>query len=189
MPRVTNTKQPVKKQNNKKAFQPSQTSNKVMLYTVLGILLIGIGALTYWLVDTYVFKDKEQNYDRFETLEHIVLDEYKWLLNDNEEDALEDVKYDVYVYIYNGNFEECTVCEDLESAVIAAAEAAGSQNYSFFVMNYNDTDNASLSSYISGLLLPSRPALIHIQGDALATENAMITSPTSILSTLNSIRN
>ena len=56
-------------------------------------------------------------------------------------------------------------------------------------MNYNDTDNMDITSYISGLLLTNRPALIHIQGDALATQNAILTSPTSILSTLNSIRN
>lgn len=189
MPRVTNTKKPVSKQNIKKPVQTSQTSSKIMLYTVLGILLIGIGALTYWIVDTYIFKDQVPNYDRFETVEHITLDQYKWLLNDNEEDEVEDVKYDIYVYIYNGNFEECTVCEDLEAAVKAAADAAGVQNYSFFVMNYNDEDNVGITSYISGLLLPTRPALIHIQGEALATSNAITTSPTAILSSLNQIRN
>ncbi len=187
MPRATNTKKPVNNKNNKKAVQPKNNANKIMLFTVLGIVLVGLGALTYWLLDTYVFKDKEPNYDRFETVEHITLDQYKWLINDNEEDPVEDVKYDVYVYIYNGNFEECTVCEDLEAAVLAAANASSGSNYSFFVMNYNDEDNTGITSYISGLFLPNRPALIHIQGEALAATGAIVTSPTQILSTLNQI--
>lgn len=189
MPRANNNKKPGNKKNTKKVVQSNKTTNKIILFTVLGILLVGLGALTYWLLDTYVFKDAQPNYDRFETVDHITLDEYKWLVNDNEEDPLEDVKYDIYVYIYNGNFEECTVCEDLESAVLDAASAASGNNYSFFVMNYNDEDNTGISSYITGLFLPNRPALIHIQGEALATEDAIVTSPTQILSTLNQINN
>lgn len=191
MPRVTNTKKPIETKKNQKVAKKSNVkADKIILYTVLGVLLLGLGALTYWVVDTYILKESEPNYARFESLKdlHITLDEYKWLVGDNEEDSLGTVNYNVYVYIYNGNFKECTVCESMESAVIAAANAAAEKGYSFYVMDYNSKDTDGLPNYITNLLLPNRPALIHIEGEALASENAITTSPNSILSILNQIR-
>lgn len=193
MPRVTNTKKPIETKKNQKVVKKSNVkADKIILYTVLGVLLLGLGALTYWVVDTYILKESEPNYARFQDLDnvkHISLDQYRWLVGDNEKDSLGTVNYDVYVYIYNGNFKECTVCESLESAVIAAANAAAAQGYSFYVMDYNSKDTNGLPNYITNLLLPNRPALIHIEGEALASENAITTSPNSILSILNQIRN
>lgn len=192
MPRVTNTKKPIEKKSTKPVVKKSNKTNKIILFSVLGVLLVGLGALTYWIIDTYVLKESEPNYERFVDVESIVpitLDNYKWLVGASEEDALKDVEHNVYVYIYNGNFKECTVCESLESAVIEAANAAAAQGYSFYVIDYNDKDNEGLVEYIQGLFLPNRPALIHIEGEALASENAISTSPTAILSILNQIKN
>jgi hypothetical protein len=180
MPRVEKkavNKQPAKKNQ---VNQKKQVDAKIIkIGAVIGLLAI-LGVLAYLLLDKYVFTEKEPNYNRFETLEHLTLDEYKYLIgtNEDQDDAITDVFHDIYIFVYNGNYDECTTCEDLEEIVKDAASKAKEKGYSFFVLNYNEYNE--IQTEVSGLQLPSRPGLIHIEGEAIATTEGVLTVQTQI---------
>lgn len=186
MPRVEN-KKPVKKANqSKKQTKKDQTDYKIIKISSFVLLAIVILFSGYLLVDRYILNNGDDEVvERFEDIEHLTLNEFKYLLNDDETNVVENLNYDIYVFIYNSDYETCTLCEDLESNIKQAASQAEANGYSFFVLDYQDYQD--ISSYVSNTYLPDLPALIHIEGEAYADENAVSTSRTAILSILSQI--
>ena len=179
MPRVEKkaANQPAKK---KKVNQKQALDAKIMKIGAVVLLVAVLGFLVYLLLDKYVFKEEAVNFDRFETLEHLTLDEYKYIIGANEDpdDVVSGLAYDVYIFVYNGNYDECVSCEELEDVVTNAANKAKEKGYSFFVLDYNKYKD--IQTEVEGLQLPSRPGLIHIEGERLAETESVLTVKTQI---------
>jgi len=188
MPRVTETKTKKTTKTQKTVTKKDKTDYKILKITgvtLLGVIVLFVG---YLLLDKYVLNPKnDTTVERFEDLEHLTLNQYKWLLNADETEPVDDVLYDVYVFIYNSDYETCTLCESLEADIEEAASLAASKGYSFFVLDYQAYQE--IATYVTGTFLPNRPALIHITGEAYADTGAVQTSETSILYTLSQITN
>ena len=81
-------------------------------------------------------------------------------------------------FVYNGDYDVCTSCESLEDQVINAAKKAKDNGYSFFVLNYNKY--SEIQTAVTSLQLPDRPGLIHIEGEAISSENGVLTVQSQI---------
>lgn len=186
MPRVTETKKKKTNKTQKTVTKKDKTDYKILKIagvTLLGVIVLFVG---YLLLDKYVLNpNNDTTVERFEDIEHLTLNQYKWLLNADETEPVDDVLYDIYVFIYNSDYDTCTMCASLEAEIEEAAELAASKGYSFFVLNYQDYKE--IATYVSGIFLPNRPALIHITGEVYADTGAIQTSETSILYTLSQI--
>ncbi|MDY0210400.1 MAG: hypothetical protein RBQ91_03200 [Acholeplasma sp.] len=185
MPRV---EQKSKSKSTKK--QPvnarTQTDYKILKVAGIALLVIAVLASAYLLLDKFVFnKENETEIKRYEDLTHITLSEYKWLLGEDESNPLTNIEHDVYIFVYNRDYEACELCESLEDEVKEAAAKASENGYSFFVLDY--VKYPDIQTYVSGLFLPNRPGLIHISGDSYADTDAISTSENGILFVLNSI--
>lgn len=185
MPRVQQ-KSKSKNSNKQQVNARTQMDYKILKVAGISLLVILVLAVGYLLLDKYVFnKDNQTETKRFEDLTHISLSEYKWLLNEDDTNPLKNVEHEVYVFIYNGDYDVCEMCETLEADVKDAASKAKDKGYSFFVLDYNKYPE--IQSYVSGLFLPNRPGLVHISGDSYADDNAINTSENGILYVLKSI--
>lgn len=186
MPRVNETKQKNQNKNQKMVTKKDKTDYKIIKIAGVALLSVVVLFLGYLLLDKYVLNsNNNQTVERFKDVDHLTLNQYKWLLNDDEKEPVEGVLYDVYVFVYNKDYDACTLCGTLESDVKAAAAAAEAKGYSFYVLDYQKYQD--IATYVTGTFLPNRPALIHISGEAYADTDAISTSENAILSILSTI--
>ena len=178
MPRVEK-KALNKKQGNTQVSNKKLNDAKIIKIGATVLLVAVLAFLAYLLLDKYVFKEKEPNYFKFDTLEHVTLDEFNYFLGTNEDKKNEvDRLHDVYIFVYNGDYDVCTSCESLEDQVISAAKKAKDNGYSFFVLNYNKY--SEIQTAVTSLQLPDRPGLIHIEGESISSENGVLTVQSQI---------
>lgn len=194
MPRVQSTKQNTNQnksniKKNKKANTPlkkDQVDYKILKYAGVSLLLIVVGFVGYLVLDRYVLNPKnDTTVERFEEEDHITLNQFKWLLNQNETDPVTGVNHEVYVFIYNKDYKVCELCESLEDSIKLALQEAESKGISFYVLDYQAYPD--VQAFVSNIFLPGRPALIKIEGENYASENAISTSESAILYVLNNI--
>lgn len=187
-----------KRKNKTGKSVPKKTNkNKILYLSIIGVLVAAIIGLVLW-IEFRPEKPKPDPIKRFPEIEHISTSIYKVLVDptDTEVENLKDkekeqyekleqkLKYDVYVYIYNSDYEESSTSEQLEQLVIDTYNKED-KNYTLLVLNYVENDD--IVELLDEHYLPEDPVLIHITGQSVA-ENGISTNYLAIQSVLVTLK-
>lgn len=187
-----------KRKNKTGKSVPKKTNkNKILYLSIIGVLVVAIIGLVLWM-EFRPEKPKPDPIKRFPEIEHISTSIYKVLVDptDTEVENLKDkekeqyekleqkLKYDVYVYIYNSDYEESSTSEQLEQLVIDTYNKED-KNYTLLVLNYVENDD--IVELLDEHYLPEDPVLIHITGQSVA-ENGISTNYLAIQSVLVTLK-
>lgn len=157
-PKTNNGKKTTLKQQQK------SKSKSIIWATLCLILVVGLSVGIYFMFNNL---NNEQTVTRYEDLTHIKFDQYQALLSDDKK-ALEElnveIKHDVYVFVYNEDYDACTTCAELESSIQEKALKEG-RTYTFFVLNY--TKYPQIKEQLEDNFLPNMPVLVHIEGETI----------------------
>ncbi len=137
---------------------------------IFGIINIGIVASLVALVIALIvvsMKKKEEppeEIKRFTDLTHITVEQYEAILNGDVALAPQGYTHsDTYIFIYNKDYDACTLCGALDADITAKAKKEG-RTYNFYVFDISVPENEGMKSKISSNHLPNMPVLIHIYG-------------------------
>lgn len=186
------------KKTEKVAQKEVPTKVKVITWSIFGVILLGVLGVLLWM--EFRPEPKEPVLpDRFENVEHITSSILEVILTQkNSEDLTEeeleiweeidlsdDVR-DIYVFIYNQDYEASPDSENLESLV---NEVYNKENRSFaiLVLNYLENENVVDLLNNNNVALPTVPVLVHIEGESIAT-NGVITTALSIQAKLTILK-
>ena len=164
-----------KSQNQEPEKKVLSKNVKIIIWSVLGAVFVTLISVALWIQ----FKPEPQEPKlpkRFENIEHISTSIYNVLLGKQYSDELseDDLKIweeieknlerDVYVFIYNADYDESPDTKDLESLINEAFNRED-KTYTFLVLNYfgNEEIENVISAESHGL--PIRPVLVHIEGE------------------------
>ncbi len=162
-----------KSQTVKKSAPKQQPKKKsaIALYISSGLTLV----LVVVLVLVFALKPKDDESvadDKFPDIVHLSVNQYKYLINqiekseltDEEQEALDEslIKHDIYIFVYNPNFEECQGCDEI-ALMLEDKFNKDDKDYTIFVINYNE--HPEIKEQIEQNYLPDIPVLIHIQGE------------------------
>lgn len=188
-----------KRKNKTEKPVPKKTNNKhkILYLSIIGVLVLTIIGLVLWM-QFRPEKPEPEPIKRFPDIEHISTSIYKVLIDptDTEVENLKDkekeqyekleetLKYDVYVYIYNADYEESSTSELLEQLVIDTHNKED-KNYTLLVLNY--VDNEEVVDLLDEHYLPEDPVLVHITGQSVA-ENGISTNYLAIQSVLVTLK-
>ncbi|MGI6360298.1 MAG: hypothetical protein ACOX02_04610 [Acholeplasmatales bacterium] len=137
---------------------------------IFGIINIGIvlslAVLVIVLIVVSMKKKSEEPEEikRFEDLTHITIGQYEAILNGDA--ALAPSGYthsDTYIFIYNKDYDACTLCGKLDEDIRLKAKKEG-RTYNFYVFDISVAGNEEIKNKISSNHLPNMPVLIHIYG-------------------------
>lgn len=188
--RKKSSQEPIKKVVSKKV--------KIISWSIVGVIFLAVIGIALW--QEFKPKPKEPELpERFTNIEHISTSMYKLLLlgeetsadlseEDKEEwkEIFDNLKHDVYVFIYNADYEASPDSEELENAIIEAYNKEN-KNYTLLVLNYNKNENIINEIADSAHALPNRPVLIHIEGQDVA-EKGYATTVNDIRTVLAGLR-
>lgn len=149
---------------------------QIIIWSVVGVVILALIGIALWIQFKPEPKDPEAP-KRFTNIEHISTSIYKVLIADLEAGDLsekdleiwekleETLERDVYVFIYNADYDESPDTKDLES-LINQAHNKEDKNYTLVVLNYfgNEEIENIISTGSHGL--PVRPVLVHIEGES-----------------------
>lgn len=183
MSKKNNSKQ-VKKSNKTPEKALANTKLKQYLFALLTVVVIA--GIVVGIVLLTKNKGNQEENKRFEDLTHISLKEFNALIGKSESDNdLKDLdsgfltQEDIYVFIYNPDFDN----EELESLIKRFGEDF---KFNILVMNYEE--NKGISEQYSKLLLPDRPALIHIHLEQAITNDQIFINYREIQTALATFR-
>ena len=165
-----NSKQ-TKTYKGKKTTPQKQQKPKVsksLWITLSVVLLFGLVVGIYLFMESF---NNEPEVNRYDNITHLELDQFQALLSENKEplkDIEDEIKHDVYVFVYNEDYDVCTTCADLESMITEKALKEG-RTYTFFVLNY--TAYPQIKEELSTNFLPGMPVLVHIEGESILEGN------------------
>lgn len=173
--------------------KPGMSSKQKAIYTsVISVLVVAVIGLLVWL-DLRPTPPKPEPTKRFDDITHITLNHYKVLLNkmdrnDLKEEELEDfneiiLKQNIYVFIYNGEYDESETTKNLADRIIEIGEKEDT-SYTFLVLNYYMHEG--IKDLLDGNYLPVDPVLVHIEGEDIG-DDGIKTNYLSILSILNKL--
>ncbi len=155
---------------DKNEIQPLPKHYKTIVYTFFGIVLVAV--ITLVIVLSIRSRREDDPIVRYEDLTHISTDIYKVFtkeldvidLNDDDKEIYDglDLRDDIYIFIYNPNYEECQDCEEIE-AFIQSIYSEEDKPYTFVLMNFNENEEMEELLNISALGI--RPVLLHIEGE------------------------
>lgn len=154
------------KKNKTSKQSDAKKRNNLIFGIVNGAVLLALVVMIVVIVVLLNKKDKEEEVPkRFEDLTHITVEEYQAIINEGDESKRpEDLEfYNVYVFVYNPYYDDCSLCESLDEIIKEKALEEGSFN--FYVLNIEDEDNAGYGEILPENNLPNGPLLIHIQGE------------------------
>lgn len=171
---------------------------QIITWSVIGAVILGVLAVLIYLEFRPVPKEPELP-DRLENVEHISSSIFEVMLekkfsDELNEDDLEiweklesDLKYNVYVYIYNQDYEESPDSEALEDLVKSIYEK---ENNTFTIVVLNYTKNQAILNLLTeyNVNLPTVPVLVHIEGETIAKEKGVVISYNDILARLNNLK-
>lgn len=171
---------------------------QIITWSVIGAVILGVLAVLIYLEFRPVPKEPELP-DRLENVEHISSSIFEVMLekkfsDELNEDDLEiweklesDLKYNVYVYIYNQDYEESPDSEALEDLVKSIYE---NENNTFTIVVLNYTKNQAILNLLTeyNVNLPTVPVLVHIEGETIAKEKGVVISYNDILARLNNLK-
>lgn len=155
--------------------------SKSLWITLSVVLMFGLVVGIYFMVESF---NKELEVNRYENITHLKLEQFQALLSDNKDplDDIEDeIKHDVYVFVYNEDYDVCTTCAEIESLINEKASKEG-RTYTFFVLNYSAYPQ--IKEELSTNFLPNMPVLIHIEGESIL-EGKIYTNKLEIQSALS----
>lgn len=171
---------------------PMSTKHKAIYISIISVLVVGVLGLLVWL-DLRPTPPKPEPTKRFDDMTHITLNQYKALFSDTARENLKDeeledfnkidLAHNVYVFIYNGEYDESETTQRLESLVISIGQKED-KNYTFLVLNYYMYEG--IKDQVPNTHLPEDPVLVHIEGQVIA-EDGVQTNYLSIYSVLNKL--
>lgn len=185
-----------RKKNEKETPKEIPKKVKIIIWSVFGAILLGVLGVMLWM--EFKPDPKEPQLPlRYENIEHVTTSIFEVLLgkkfkDELNEDDLEifeelekDLKYDVYVFIYNQDYENSEESEKLEDTINDVYNKED-RAFTIVVLNYllNEDITSLLEEY--NLNLPNTPVLVHIEGETIA-EKGVSGTYLSILSKLNNI--
>lgn len=181
--RKIKNEQPVKKAG-------LSTKEKTIYISIISVLFIAVIGVLVWL-DLRPTPPKPEPTMRFEELTHITLNQYKVIINQLEKNDLKDEEYDdfdkidlahnVYVFIYNGEYDESETTQRLEALVTEVGKKEDN-SFTFLVLNYYL--HQGITDLVKNTSLPVDPVLVHIEGETVK-EDGIQTNYLSIVSVLN----
>jgi hypothetical protein len=157
--------------------------SKSLWITLSVVLVFGLVVGIYFIIESF---KKETEVTRYDNITHLELDQFQALLGEDKTplDDIEDViKHDIYVFIYNEDYDVCTTCAELENLINEKALKEG-RTYTFFVLNY--TDYPTIKEELSTNFLPNMPVLVHIEGESIL-EGKTYTNKLEIQSALSKL--
>lgn len=164
-----------KKGKQKREIEPLPKQYKAIVYTFFGIVLVGV--ITLILVLALRGNKEDDLPERYEDIKQISSNHYKALissfnfdmaeLEDEEKEVYDsfknDLKNDIYIFVYNPDYDECPRCEQLEQ-FIKTIYNKENKDFTLLIMNY--ADNLNIFDYVDGNI-EKAPALLYIKGDKL----------------------
>lgn len=173
---TTQTEELDSTKKGKRQIEPLPKQYKIFAYTFFGVVLVGVIILI--LVLSLRGGKTPELPERYEDHSKISVNHYKALvgyngfspaeLNDDDKEIYEefkdDLKNDIYIFIYNPDYEECPRCEDIESFINSILDKKENKSYTFLLMSL--TNNEDIFDILGQETEPT-PLLIHIKGDKL----------------------
>lgn len=170
---------------------------RMIAWIIMGVIVLGVVGVLLWMELRPKPKEPELP-ERYENMANISTAIYEVILGDKFSDELneddlevwneikDDLEYNVYVFIYNQDYEVSEESENLESLVKELYNKEG-KNFTILVLNYlkNEGITELLSEY--NVSLPVSPVLVHIEGDKVALGGVAKTYLT-ILSKLTNLK-
>lgn len=186
-----------KRKTQKEVQKKPKNKNTKLYLSIIGVLVVAVIGLVLWM-EFRPEKPEPEPIKRFPDIEHISTSIYKVLidstdtavenLKDEEKEQYEELepklKYNIYVYIYNADYDESTNSELLEQLVIDTYNKED-KDFTLLVINY--VDNEDIVDLLEEHYLPEDPVLIQITGQSVA-ENGISTNYLAIQSVLVALR-
>ncbi len=153
----------------KKALKSKEKKERTQ-NIIFGIINIGIVATLVTVIIVLVvisMKKKEEEPEeikRFKDITHITVEQYEAILSGDV--ALAPSGYthsDTYIFIYNRDYDACTLCGKLDEDIKEKAKKEG-RTYNFYVFDISAPGNEGMKNKIASNHLPNMPVLIHIYG-------------------------
>lgn len=185
-----------RKKDEKEGLKDIPKNVKIITWSILGAIVIGIISVLLWM--EYGGKKEPTLPERFENIEHISTDIFEVMLGEKFSDELseddlelwdeikDDLERDIYIFIYNQDYEESPDSEKLEDLVKEVYNKED-KGYTIFVLNY--LKNINVEELLEGenIRFPTMPALVHVEGEEIA-ENGVNSTYNTILVELNKLK-
>ncbi len=158
----------MKKQALKSKEKKDKRQNLIFGIINIGIVLsLVIVTIVLIIVSTKKKAEEPEKVKRFENLTHITIEEYEAILNGEAALAPKDYTHsDTYIFIYNSDYDVCTLCGILDEDIKEKAKKEG-KTYNFYVFDISAVGNEGMKSKIASNQLPNKPVLLHIYGSEL----------------------
>lgn len=186
-----------RKKNEKETPKEIPKKVKIIIWSVFGVILLGVLGVILWMEFKPDPKEPELPL-RFENIENVSTSIFEVLLGKKFSDELtekelevweeieKDLKYNIYIFIYNQDYE---VSEDSEKLEDLVNEVYNKENRNFTIVVLNYLINEDITDLLeeNNIGLPEVPVLVHIEGETIA-EGGVIVTYLSILSKLNQLK-
>lgn len=159
----------------RKNIEPLPKQYKIIVYTFFAVVLVGV--ITLVLVLALKDRKPPELPERYEGYTQISTNHYKALVSSISYDPAElededreiydsfkdDLKNDIYIFVYNPDYDESPRSEELESFIKSIYDKT---NKSFTLLIMNFAENKDIFEVINSNI-EHAPALLHIDGDLL----------------------
>lgn len=171
---------------NKKSQKTQKQNRSNLIFGIINIsVVVGLAILVIVLVVLSQRKPKvEEKPKRFENLTHITLSQYEAILRGDIFESPDGLEYsNIYVYMYNPDYDACGLCGFFNDDIIRLATKEDAL-YHFYVLDISAEGNEGIIEKIEGNNLPTIPVFLHIYGQELQETHTNEHSIKSALSKL-----